>query len=190
MPTVVDTLYEDHLALSQLLASAAEPSLQVAANDSYRKSLVLAAASFFEHAIMEALSEFISTTGRGDARLISLCKKKAIDQKYFTYFEFKDRNCNGFFAIFGPAFRAAMVAAVDADPKLDEGAQAFLDLGRLRNELVHRNFAAFPLDKTAEEIYQLYQRALVFVDRIRLEFGCSPVAQAALEPKVNEARLP
>ena len=41
---------------------------------------------------------------------------------------------------------------------------AFLELGNERNRLVHQNYATFPMEKTLDEIYLLYRRALTFVD--------------------------
>ena len=49
--------------------------------------------------------------------------------------------------------------------------KAFLEIGNLRNQLVHENYADFRLDKTVDEIYGLYRTALyflrVFPDAIR-----------------------
>lgn len=53
---------------------------------------------------------------------------------------------------------------VKDDPQLQSSIRAFLELGNLRNQLVHENFAVFPLEKTSGEIYQLYQVALFFVE--------------------------
>lgn len=38
-----------------------------------------------------------------------------------------------------------------------------MELGRLRNELVHKNFAAFSVEKTPDEIYSLYLKANDFI---------------------------
>ena len=50
------------------------------------------------------------------------------------------------------------------DSALSHAVKSFLELGRLRNELTHMNFANYPLDKTVAEIYALYQEANVFVE--------------------------
>jgi hypothetical protein len=57
-----------------------------------------------------------------------------------------------------------MKDSVKTDLKLDNAIRAFLELGNLRNQLVHQDYATFPLEKTSDEIYQLYQDALYFVD--------------------------
>jgi len=49
---------------------------------------------------------------------------------------------------------------------LDKAVKAFREIGEQENHLVHENYAMFPLDKTAEEIYDAYRLALVFVEAI------------------------
>ena len=50
------------------------------------------------------------------------------------------------------------------DDSISQSIQAFMELGRRRNELVHENYALFPLNKTVEEVYELYEKAYIFVD--------------------------
>ena len=50
--------------------------------------------------------------------------------------------------------------------ELKQSIKAFLEIGNVRNQLVHQNFASFSLEKTAAEIYALYKCALYFVDLI------------------------
>lgn len=62
-----------------------------------------------------------------------------------------------------------MIQKVKADNKLDESIKAFLEIGNERNKMVHQNFAEIIIDKTAEEIYKLYQTALYFIDTMKTE---------------------
>lgn len=39
----------------------------------------------------------------------------------------------------------------------------FLELGNMRNCLVHQNYASYLIDKTAKEVYGLYQKAAFFI---------------------------
>ena len=61
-----------------------------------------------------------------------------------------------------------MIGIVKASAALDEAIRAFLELGQMRNELVHENFATFALEKTSEEIYALYSKAVPFVEAFPL----------------------
>ncbi len=47
---------------------------------------------------------------------------------------------------------------------MQSSVEAFLELGNERNRLVHQNYATFPMEKTLDEIYALYQSAVMFVD--------------------------
>lgn len=49
--------------------------------------------------------------------------------------------------------------------------KSFLEIGHLRNILVHSNFASYSLlDKTVEEIYELYNEGLGFVEYLKSKF--------------------
>ena len=59
------------------------------------------------------------------------------------------------------------------DDSMRESVSAFVEIGRERNRLVHSDFGSFAMEKTSEtsaEIYQLYQKAMVFVDSLRNHF--------------------
>lgn len=59
-----------------------------------------------------------------------------------------------------------MSIRVKESDNLRSAIQAFLELGGERNRLVHQDYATFPLEKTLEEIYALYQSALTFVENL------------------------
>ena len=50
--------------------------------------------------------------------------------------------------------------------ELQLAVRAFLEVGNERNKLVHQDYASFPLEKTLDEIYDLYHRALAFVEKL------------------------
>lgn len=62
------------------------------------------------------------------------------------------------------ADHAYMVEKVRDDRALDESIKAFLELGKFRNNMVHENYANFPLNKTVAEVFELYQKANIFVE--------------------------
>ena len=63
-----------------------------------------------------------------------------------------------------------MITAVKTDDQLDISVKAFLEIGRERNRLVHQDYGTFTLEKTADEIYKLYQAALTFVEVLPARF--------------------
>ncbi|NJP06468.1 MAG: hypothetical protein HC837_13000 [Chloroflexaceae bacterium] len=159
--TIIDTLYEEHRLLIAYLSDHGEISLQISADNYFRKTLLLSMASYFEERIKAAIVDFAEEQARQPGPLIDFLRNKAIERQYHTFFSWRDTNANSFFGLFGRDFKNFMRAQVKADPALDDSIKAFLEVGNSRNELVHQNFATFPLNKTADEIYGLYRQAML-----------------------------
>lgn len=171
----VESISEEYKGIVDFLAEQKQPSLQSDVNKYFTKILVLSAASYFEHQIQEILIEFVSTTSNKDSRVTNFLKKKAIGQQYHTYFNWGEKNqpdkpgknANTFFSLFGDDFKKDLESEIKANEELDKSVKAFLEIGHLRNLLVHSNFAAYSLDfKTSDEIYSLYQKAIDFINFI------------------------
>jgi hypothetical protein len=165
-PTVIDGLYEDAKAIIKTLEQSAEVSLQIVVGDQFRKVLLLAAASYFEHRVSNAVLDFVREKSGGSALVLNFVRNKAVSRQYHTWFNWNDSNANQFFGLFGSEFRTAMTGKVNASNDLRTAIQAFLELGSERNKLIHQDYATFPLEKTLEEIYESYRSALTFVDQI------------------------
>jgi hypothetical protein len=160
----VDGLYRDTKAVVEYLGSQGELSFSTATSASLRKVLLLSAASYFEQRLQQIIIDFAGERTSSDSALLSLIQKKAIARQYHTYFDWDSNNANSFFSLFGSEFREHMMQHVTADTSLGIAIRSFLELGRLRNALVHLDFAVYNLDHTFDEIYALYQQADVFVE--------------------------
>ena len=132
----------------------------------FRKVLLLSAASHFEVQVRDTLVDYFTEKANGDVPSIAFLRAKAIERQYHTYFKWDGNNANQFFGLFGSGFKEFMGRRLQVNPRLGEGMRAFLELGDLRNNLVHRDFATFALDKTIEEIYALYDTARPFVQSL------------------------
>jgi hypothetical protein len=163
--TIVDRLYEDNRVLADYLEKGGENSLLNHVDSHFRKTLLLSAASFFETVIKDDLLRFVEERTKSTAPLMYFVKNKAIERQYHTFFNWDQRNANSFFGLFGSEFKEFMETEVKTDAQLGEGIRAFLELGAVRNHLVHQNFGTFPLEKTTNEIYDLYKKASIFVER-------------------------
>jgi len=166
MPSAVDRLYEEATAVIRVLEQNAEVSLQVAASENFRKVLLLAAASYFEQRVCNCVMEFVRERTGGSVLVESFVRNKAIARQYHTWFRWDESNANQFFGLFGADFKSAMIQRVNASEELRVSVRAFLEIRNERNRLVHQDFATFQLEKTLEEIYGLYQRALEFIDSL------------------------
>ncbi|MCI5223717.1 MAG: hypothetical protein D3924_13870 [Candidatus Electrothrix sp. AR4] len=174
--SIVDTLYTEYLDIVSFLNVNTQPSLSSDTDRYFKKIIVLSSASFFEHEIQNILITFIKSSTNDNVKIINLLKKKAIGGNYHTFFAWGEKNnpdkpgknANVFFSLFGDDFKNEMKGIINNDILLPEAIKSFLEIGHLRNILVHSNFAAYNLDnKTTEEIYELHKRAVLFVEFIR-----------------------
>jgi len=164
--TAVDRLYEEAVAVVEALRDIPAVSLQVTAGDHFRKALLLAAASYFEQRVCGCVLDFVRERSSGSLLVENFVRNKAISRQYHTWFKWDESNANQFYGLFGPEFRSAMSSRVNGSEELRNSVKAFLEVGNDRNRLVHQDYATFPLDKTLDEIYSLYQRALMFVEHL------------------------
>ncbi|MFW9260388.1 HEPN domain-containing protein [Nostoc sp. CALU 546] len=169
--SIVDRIYQDNLDLLKFLEEKNEPSFMVQFNTVFTKTLLLSAASYFEHEICRMVQTFIEYKTQNDECIVSIVKQKAIERQYHTYFDWEGRNANKFFSLFGKTFKENRLKDVKKDTNLDSAIKSFLELGNERNKLVHQNFADCTIEKTAEEVYKLYQQATLFIDFLDQQFN-------------------
>lgn len=162
--TVVDRLHGDLSALLTVLHEKQEISLLNTVDDNWRKSLLLSAASHFERRMTDCVLTFVSGAASGNLLVTSFVKNKAVNRQFHTWFSWDETNANSFFGLFGASFRTFMKEKVRRDAGLSESIRAFLELGAERNRLVHQDYGTFWMEKTADEIYGLYKKALRFVE--------------------------
>jgi hypothetical protein len=165
--TVVDRLHADFEALVTFLDDGAEPSLRSTAEETFRKALLLSAASHFEARITDVLITFVRDTTHPATPIPEFVRNKAVSRQYHTLFDWEATNANRFFSLFGEGFKQHMQGIVKRDPALGQAVEAFLEVGRERNRLVHTDYGTFALEKTAAEIFELFTKGVTFVDRLR-----------------------
>ena len=168
--TIVDRLYLEFQEIVDNLDQT-ELSLRVAAEQILQKSLLVAAASHFEHEVKSQITNLVMKQDGGNELILEFLRNKAIERQYHTYFQWRGNNANSFFGLFGEGFKAHMTKRVKTDRDYEEAISAFLELERERNRLVHEDFGNFPLEKTSEEIFDLYRKASLFVTSIETSFS-------------------
>lgn len=161
--TVVDRLYEEFQALISHLDRGGEISLRSVTDANFRKALLLAAASYFERRVCDDLVRLVGEFSNENILIVEFVKNKAISRQYHTFFQWESRNANQFFGLFGESFKNEMKNEIRENEDLEHAVRAFLEIGSERNRLVHQDYGTFALEKTADEIYQLYQEGLRFV---------------------------
>lgn len=161
---IVGTRYKEFREMIDYLETNKEISLKIVADDNLKKVLLLSAASYFEDEIKDIILSFVDKNSNDNSMIKSFVKNKAVERQYHKYFDWSAKNANKFFSLFGEEFKNQASGDIKDNSELKESIRAFLEIGNLRNELVHGNFAVFPIEKTVEEIYGLYRSAHQFID--------------------------
>ena len=167
----VEQLWRDHSSLVDYLQANSEFQLLAGVDDSFRKTLLIAAASYFEVQMTEIIVGLYDEADRGTGVLSEFVRRKAIGRGFASLFSWSSPNANYFYNLFGPDFAASMRQRVREDRNLDDAVKAFLEIGDLRNRLVHENYADFQLNKTIREIYDLYRTANIFLTTFPIVVG-------------------
>ena len=162
--SIVEQLMSEHQELLEILRSTGNVSLRISVDEVFSKTLAVAAASYYENRFTEVIVGLFESLEGGSAVLAEFVRHQAIGRRYAQLFSWDANNANGFFRSFGDGFWSHMIQKVNADENLEESIKAFLELGNLRNQLVHENFAAYPMAKTVDEVFDLFKKADIFVN--------------------------
>jgi len=179
----VERLYEDYKDVVCVLDLQQQTSLRITAEDALRKALLMAAASYFEVQLVEAIASYVQERTRHSDCIESFVKNRALARRFHEMFDWEAGNANRFYSYFGPRFLSAMRGRSEKDAAFGEAARAFVALGAERNRLAHQDFGSMNLEKTADEIYDLYRKALRFVDLLP---ACLREMDGAPEPAPSE----
>lgn len=169
--TLIAGFYKAHGEVIRFLEERGEVSFSSQISDTFRRSLVLAIASFFETVITDLIRDVVRNEADSSEIVCALVEQKAIKRQYHTYFSWAGKNANSFFALFGDSFKDTAAKKVRENPELDEGIKAFLELGEMRNFLVHQNFVTYSVEKTADELLASFERAAIFVEFLERELS-------------------
>lgn len=158
-------MYSDHREILEYLQINREVSYHSTLQSTLPKVLLLAAASEFENRVCEILLQYIRdhTT---DLKIALLVEQKAVRRQYHTLFDWDTKNAGRFWSLFGPDYKDRMKKYCSDDAQLSDSISAFMELGALRNQMVHNNYASFILDKTLDEVNALYEHGALFVTRL------------------------
>lgn len=163
----IEELFETSESLLALLDAKREVSLRSDVENEFRKALALSAASTFESVVKRLIEGFCDQVSESSLELLSLVRAKILDRQYHTLFSWDAKNANTFFKLFGESFKDVAQRDVELDGELKKGIEAFLEVGRLRNELVHNDYATFPFDETTSEVIALYREGRLFTDYLQ-----------------------
>ena len=165
----IDELLNDHQELVEHLQSNGQLHMLSNVEDAFSKTLIVAIASYFEVRLTQIILEVYRETTQGSEVLVEFVRRQAIGRRFAQLFQWGNEgspgpNANSFYRLFGDGFSTYMRQRVQNERNLDEGVKAFIEIGNIRNYMVHGNYADFQLNKTAGEVYSLYETASKFID--------------------------
>lgn len=151
--------------IKDYLIKSGEISLNVVAEDNFRKNILIAAASFYEHEFCRVVYDSFSKKV-GSIHCLELVRTKALSRQFYSYFDFDSSNTNRLFSAFGMDFKERAVSRLRDSSELRVSQADFLFICSSRNKLVHDNFAAHSIDSTSDEIYSRYESGCRFIAMI------------------------
>src|SRR5436190_4771399 len=113
--TIVDRLHAEFNALVTYLDAGAQPSLRNTAEETFRKALLISAASYFESQLTDTLISFARHSTHPATPIPEFIRNKALTRQFHTLFNWEAKNANQFFGLFGEGFRAYMQALIKSD---------------------------------------------------------------------------
>lgn len=161
----INSLRSEYDELIAFCRSNNQVSFELYINNTYKKMLLLSAASFFESIIIKTIHDFVDNRSRHDSEVVAFLDNKALKRQYHTFFNWDSNNVNQFFGLFGDTFKKTAQQKIHGN-NLIEAEEAFMVIGRERNRLVHQNFVDVQINDTFEEIYAKYENACSFVELI------------------------
>ncbi len=160
----IDSLYTDFTENYERLVSIGEISFANSYKSQFAKVILLASASYFESATTLVIHSMLNPAQCQITK--TFIENKALTRQYHSLFDWNNRSANKFFAYFGADFKAFMTAKLRQDAEIKGSIDNFLELGYLRNQLAHENYALFRLNLTPEEIYAKFLDAHSFIDNL------------------------
>lgn len=90
---------------------------------------------------------------------------QALKRKYFTLFNWREKNANQFFGLFGSDFKSKMTTYRKQDENFEKAESQFLLLGQYRNLIVHSGMnPKTVLLPSIDSVYEMFTESLYFCD--------------------------
>jgi hypothetical protein len=162
-PSLVKEMYEASKEEITALSDRQELSSYLLTTQLLSKAILLVCASFYEHTVTDLVKKLVAShiCHNGVAEWIS---RIAVEGQFYKWFDFRSaKNTNPFLRQFGSDFQNTVRDLLKHSTRLQNAEKDFLELCIKRNECVHRNFAAYTLDLTLDEIYKKHRSAMTYI---------------------------
>ena len=160
----VKKTYEDYekdiKLLNEILPTKPElASFKISYENFFIRKFIIVCANSFELHLIKNLAE---TLCEDQPLLSNFIKKQALERRYHQLFDWDRNNANAFFKLFGEDFKIEISTNIKGDNALEEGQTAFLQLGRTRNEIVHKGFDSVRIQFSVNDTWNYFTQAIAF----------------------------
>jgi hypothetical protein len=166
-PELIDGLFNSCNIELEALVERKDLSSYVDVSRLLTKSFLLSCASFYEDEVSR-IAKLVLDSGQHSPAVRAWLYLAAVDGQFYKWFDFRGAtNTNAFLARFGRDFKNQMRALLNWRDKREQAERDFLTICQKRNECVHRNYAAYSLDLTLQEVYQRHNSAMRYIRAIQ-----------------------
>lgn len=161
----VHQMYDDYvqdISALEKLQNIELTSFTSSYKDIYRKVFVIACANSFERHFCRKLPDLILP----NELLSYFVKNQALERKYHSLFDWKGKNANKFYGLFGNDFKKQMEAFLKDNATIKQSEESFIAIGRYRNLVVHEGFDTNPFNEDIKSIKDKFDEALLFYNAL------------------------
>lgn len=160
----INDMFNSHIADNEVLGSLLPENVDLASfysnyNSLFTKAFTVACGNAFERKLIKEIPIILSSE---NALALNFLQKQALDRKYHTLFEWKEKNANKFFGLFGPDFKKYMMDVLKNDLTLKQQEKDFVELGELRNLIVHKGIDTYSLTSDLNTIKKMFDNSVEF----------------------------
>ncbi len=160
----INEMYESHVSDTEILQTLLPENVELASfysgyNSLFTKAFTVACGNAFERKLTAELPKILSSE---NPLALNFLQKQALERKYHTLFEWDQKNANKFFGLFGSDFKKYVQNIISNNDILSEQQKSFLELGNLRNLIVHKGIDTYSLTSDLSTIKKMFDNSLEF----------------------------
>lgn len=162
--TIVE-MYDSHISDNKILNELLPEKVELASfysgyNDLFKKAFTVACGNSFEKKLTKEIPILLS---KENLLGFNFLANQALDRKFHTLFKWETNNANKFFSLFGSEFKTYIGEKLRENKEYKQYEKDFLELGNLRNIIVHEGIYNYSLGRDIESIYVLFKNSMDFI---------------------------
>lgn len=163
MSEKIELHFKEFEEINGLLVDIGRVDLSTSYSNVFAKTFTLLCASFFESEILKLLQAFVEQYSNHCA-VKDFIINKTLKRQYHTLFDWNSNSIESFLGLFGDEFRSVVKNKLQDNDEMKSAIQNFMQIGRYRNEITHKNILSYTYDKTPKDVLDMFKNALKLLD--------------------------